>query len=491
MTDKAGPGASAPPKKRTFFKKAAWQKPAAAEGARENEDMFSHSNTYEQIAAEQARQKCEDQRKKEEEQRRLHELHSHSHKRRKSNSQPDAPFPRTDAEWDSYLNDDAPSLSYRLEKLPTPDLSRPIGYETPSPPPPADESLASRYENLTRSQGPLTRNTSGLSTKKPSGMAEMHTPRGSHIDWGSPTDEDSDDIASIVPSRGAPRNTAPASSTLASQRAPPTKPGTIPPKKSLPVRDDDELEEVEDPALVALAAKARARRLKELSDPSAAYRATLSAEGDPVVCVTIFVTSQIPNTKEMMIKIRTDEKLERPRLAWCRSQGFTPEQTSETFFTWKLAKISDYAYVKRLGVRTYHSGGITLDDDDTFYTEDDPPKIHVEAWTEDLWQAAMREKAAERKPWNTVPKPAASPPQPLPQPKKVRLILKARGREDFKIAANADTTFEHLTMAYKKARGVAADASVTLVFDGDRLPVFDTVGASEVEDMDTIEVHIK
>ena len=59
MTDAS---ASAPaPKKRSFFKRAAWQDAEKKEG----EDIFSHSSEFKDIVAEQARRREEDKRKEE------------------------------------------------------------------------------------------------------------------------------------------------------------------------------------------------------------------------------------------------------------------------------------------------------------------------------------------------------------------------------------------------------------------------------------------
>ena len=72
MTD-ATPGATAaPPKKRSFFKKAAWQTQVKPEGEKE-QDIFSHSNEFKDIVAEQAKRKQQEKKVKEEEKKRKHE----------------------------------------------------------------------------------------------------------------------------------------------------------------------------------------------------------------------------------------------------------------------------------------------------------------------------------------------------------------------------------------------------------------------------------
>jgi hypothetical protein len=81
MTDSTGGASAAPPKKRSFFKKAAWQtKPKS-----ESEDIFSHSNEFKDIAAAEARQREEKRRLKEEEKRKITE--TQERKRRKLSSE--------------------------------------------------------------------------------------------------------------------------------------------------------------------------------------------------------------------------------------------------------------------------------------------------------------------------------------------------------------------------------------------------------------------
>ena len=87
MTD-ATTGAPAP-KKRSLFKRAAWQDAAK----KENDDMFSHSNEFKDIIAEENRRKEEAKRKAEEEEKRLQvEKHNKKGKRRKVSAEFDEPI---------------------------------------------------------------------------------------------------------------------------------------------------------------------------------------------------------------------------------------------------------------------------------------------------------------------------------------------------------------------------------------------------------------
>lgn len=81
MTDATDGATAAPPKKRSFFKKAAWQTKPKPEGGIE-QDIFSHSNEFKDIVAEETKRKREQKRLKDEEKKRKEAEH-HERKRRK------------------------------------------------------------------------------------------------------------------------------------------------------------------------------------------------------------------------------------------------------------------------------------------------------------------------------------------------------------------------------------------------------------------------
>lgn len=75
-----------PPKKRSFFKRAAWQDAEKKEG----EDIFSHSNEFKDVVAEQARRK-EEEKKREEEAKVRNQAELRESKRRRVSNETEAP----------------------------------------------------------------------------------------------------------------------------------------------------------------------------------------------------------------------------------------------------------------------------------------------------------------------------------------------------------------------------------------------------------------
>lgn len=255
------------------------------------------------------------------------------------------------------------------------------------------------------------------------------------------------------------------------------------------VLDDVDLEEVQDPDLAAIEARARAR---------AAAKKAAAESGIKAPIAELFIASNIPDTNPLMVKVRIDSTIEKPREAWCSRQGFSTEMTRNVFFTWRKTRIYDSTTIKRLGIKVDDHGNVSLEGDDSIYDQEkNTPKIHVEAWTDALFAQHKREKAAEekakRKAEEQSPEAAqrSLTPEPQPEVKKYRLFLRAKGLEDFKIQVNPDTTFEKLTNAFRSARKIVQTQPLTLMFDGERLSPMDKIEDSELEDMDSIDVLLK
>ncbi|KAJ8114795.1 hypothetical protein OPT61_g3408 [Boeremia exigua] len=252
--------------------------------------------------------------------------------------------------------------------------------------------------------------------------------------------------------------------------------------------DDDGLEEVQDPEIAAIEARARAR---------AAARKAAAANGRKAPVAQLLIDSELPDTSALMVKVRIDTTIEKPREAWCARQNFSPEMTRNVFLTWRGTRLYDSTTVKRLGIKIDDYGNVSLEGDDSIYDENNIPKIHVEAWTEELFAQFKRERAAEAEALRKAAEPSPvveereSTPEAVPEQKKYRLFLKAKGMEDFKIQVRPDTTFEKLTEAFRTSMKIAKTQPITLMFDGDRLSPMDTVEDVELEDMDSIDVILK
>jgi hypothetical protein len=201
--------------------------------------------------------------------------------------------------------------------------------------------------------------------------------------------------------------------------------------------DDDEPEEVLDPALAALAARARARAASKAQTVPVTNGKPAKA---PVA--QLFVKPEIPAAKPLMVKVRIDSTLEQTRNAWCTKQGYSSDMSKSVFFTWKGTRVYDSTTIKRLGIQVDAKGNVSVEGDSNIYDDVNLPKVYVEAWTDELFQKHKKEEAAEA----AARKLAAAPPpvieereltpEPTPKVNKIRLIMKAKGKDDFKLFVN-------------------------------------------------------
>lgn len=307
------------------------------------------------------------------------------------------------------------SLPYAAQEL---GLTLSSGSRSPNTPIPVhadSSSLTARYDSLTKSSSSQT-----LSKPK-------------IIDLG---DSDEDDAADEVYNPPAPRKFTESSISVHIQKpAPPSAPVPSNPLDDFDAEDDD-------PELAAVLASARERaRAREAAAKKPAFITSTSdpstQKKDDGPIVELFVTSEIPNTKPLCIKARANHTLGKIRLAWCGKQGFSDEETKEIFLTWKNLEVVDSTKITRLGIQVDEHGGVTMENAPGLYDENNPPKIHIEAWTEETFEAHKREeaekKAAARK-GEVVEEEVVSEPEPEPEVTKIRLILKAKSKQDFKIA---------------------------------------------------------
>ncbi|KAJ4344725.1 uncharacterized protein N0V89_012469 [Didymosphaeria variabile] len=405
MTDSTN-GAAAPPKKRSFgFKKAAWQTAPKNDA----QDLFSHSNEFQDIVAEEEKRRTE-QKKAEEAQKRKVEKERELKKRKLS------------VERDEGVRARCSPRGHRV--------ARKGRSKTPMSPTRRDSTstLATRYDSLTKSSS----SSVGAANK-----SEV-------IDLDETDDEDD-----------FPHNPSPS-------------PRTIPIHSRQEIRREssEEVEEVDSPHIAALRAQMRAKSAAKSPDSEQIPAVSSSSQtAKPSAIVQLLIISEIPDTKPLMVKIRTTDALAKPKEAW----------------------------IQRLGIRV-DNGFVTVEGDPTIYDDDNLPKIHVDAWTEEIFKARKEADALETaraaEAANSVEE-LDTEPEPEPQTHQIKLVLKAKGMDDFKIKVHAHTEIGHLANAYKNGMKIPQSQPVTLMFDGDRLKPMDTVADADIDDMDVIEVHFK
>ncbi|KAI4935453.1 uncharacterized protein J4E92_002742 [Alternaria infectoria] len=459
MTDT--PASVAPPKKRSLFKRAAWQDAPKKDG----EDMFSHSNEFNDIVAEQARIRAEEKKQAEAARKRKHS-EPRDQKRRRISNDTEEPVP-TKSSSASRERASRTTSKVRSKVSPSP---------APSHPPP--DSLTARYDSLTKSA---------------SSSVSLPQQTSSVIDLG---DSDLDDDSGYV---SKPHNDK-SELDYKPPRSNDKQPIAVRPSKPPPIEikddddDDEEDEEGLDPTIAALQARARARVA------AAKAQAAAASNGDaPKAPITqLFIDPQIPGANPLMVKVRIDSTIEKPRLAWCQKEKFSPETTRNVFFTWKGARLFDSTSIQRLGIKV-ENGNLSVEGDSNIYDDVNLPKIHVEAWTEEIYRQWKRDEAAAAEARKiaaatpAVAKEKTPTPEPEPEPasNRVRLILKAKGKPEFRLTVKQETTVAHIASAYKNSQKIDKSQPITLMFDGERLMPMDTVEECDLDDKCMVEVLFK
>ncbi|CAG5175327.1 uncharacterized protein ALTATR162_LOCUS8049 [Alternaria atra] len=348
MTDKTA--SAAPPKKRSLFKRAAWQDAPKKDG----EDMFSHSNEFSDIVAEQARIRAEEKKKAEAARKRKHS-EPRDQKRRRISNDNEEPIPTKSSSASKERAGRNASKARSITPL------------SPAPSHLPPDSLTARYDSLTKSA---------------SSSISLPQKESNVIDLG---DSDKDDDSGCV---SKPYNDNPAldytSSNSVFKQDVAVRPSKPPP---IEIKDDeDEDDEDLDPAFAALRARARAR--------VAAAKAQANGNAPKAPIAQLFIDPQMPDANPLMVKVRVDTTIGKPRLAWCGKEKFPDQMTRNVFFTWKGTRLYDSTSIQRLGIQVDVNGNVSVEGDSNIYDDINLPKIHVEAWTEEIYKQRKKDDAA-------------------------------------------------------------------------------------------------
>ncbi|MCJ1470106.1 hypothetical protein MMC07_008751 [Pseudocyphellaria aurata] len=216
----------------------------------------------------------------------------------------------------------------------------------------------------------------------------------------------------------------------------------------------------------------------------------------PEAVIQILITSQIENTNPLIVNRRVSQRLKDVRLAWCQRQGFALEFIPTVFLTWRGKRLFDVTTCKSLGIAVDHYGNILLKGQKDVMGEADR-QIHMEAMTDEILE--KQKKAKRRVITDEVEEnveavsAAVTDDSPVEKDKEsqVRIILKAKGFEDFKIIVKPSILISKIVNAFRSEKKVGRDKEVLLFFDGDRLNPQTKVEETELSDMDYVDVYVK
>ncbi|TWU77076.1 hypothetical protein ED733_008058 [Metarhizium rileyi] len=212
--------------------------------------------------------------------------------------------------------------------------------------------------------------------------------------------------------------------------------------------------------------------------------------------IEILVTSVVPGTKPCCFKFLFDKQLRIARNTWLTLQhrkGVLKEVEKEDdiVLTWRRQRVYTFSTLLTLGIRPHASGRVRVDGNDVKGLVDGRTRVHMEAWTLDLFHEMEREEEQRRRREAGELSDEEEAPAAVEEEVKIRVILKARGMADVNLTVRPETTVETLITGFRTQRSIASQKDVGLWFDGDRLEEHVTMAEAEIDDMDTFEVHLR
>lgn len=228
---------------------------------------------------------------------------------------------------------------------------------------------------------------------------------------------------------------------------------------------------------------------------------------DPVI--SILISSQVDGLGAgIIVKRKLSQRFKDVRMAWCDKQliaghrQMTSIEKDRIFLTWRGRRVWDVTTAESLGIRADGRGHVV--DEKGF---DLGGNVHLEAWTQETFDAFQKEKRRERARMemgaaeridldsdDDVPaeeEVIEEAPAPT-QIEKIKIVLKPKEGEAVKLIVKSTTVVATIVNGFKVQRASLCEGkSVELWFEGDRLEEESTVGEADVDDMCTIDVVLK
>ncbi|KAI2623617.1 hypothetical protein GGS26DRAFT_566292 [Hypomontagnella submonticulosa] len=224
-------------------------------------------------------------------------------------------------------------------------------------------------------------------------------------------------------------------------------------------------------------------------------------DDDPVV--QILIHSHLAHIHPLLFRRKLSQKLTVVYQTWIEQQvakhSLVPRATLETmFFTWKGNKVYPHTTLQTLGIKPERDGKLYPSWKDRQEGYDGREKVLFEAWTQELYDEYLEEKEKRRlrdlgELIDDEPEERQEPDQVQnsQEDQKIRVHFKAKDRPAAKATVRSSTTTAQLIKVYRRLAEIPEDKTIELRWDGDVLDPDTTVEEAEIEDMDSLEVHIK
>ncbi|KAI1775635.1 hypothetical protein F4818DRAFT_383895 [Hypoxylon cercidicola] len=247
---------------------------------------------------------------------------------------------------------------------------------------------------------------------------------------------------------------------------------------------------------------ARERAQKDKEEREAREKGAGGVEGDPVV--QILIHSQLENIHTLMFRRKLSQQLAVVYKTWVEQQvakhSLIPRPVLESmFFTWKGNKVYPHTSLRTLGIKPDQNGNLYPSwkkDQEGYHTRD---RVLFEAWTQELYDEYLKEKERQRlrdlgellDDDEPEEEQESEEPENSQEDKKIRVQFKAKNAPAKNATVRSSTTAAQLVKVYRRLADISADMTIELHWDGEVLDPDTTVEEADIEDMDSIEVHVK
>lgn len=167
--------------------------------------------------------------------------------------------------------------------------------------------------------------------------------------------------------------------------------------------------------------------------------------------VELLVHSQIAGTQPLIVVITLTTKLKMIREAWLVRQDLNAQAKSEIFFIWRGKRLFDFTTCKSLGINVNEYGELFIEGVQSSELENG--QVEVEAVTRQIFENLQKSNQSSTRASNSM----SETPRPEPRDEAtIRIVLKARGLEDFLLKVRPVSTFgminrcSHFLILYRR-----------------------------------------
>ncbi|KAK8125763.1 uncharacterized protein PG998_001522 [Apiospora kogelbergensis] len=220
----------------------------------------------------------------------------------------------------------------------------------------------------------------------------------------------------------------------------------------------------------------------------------------PQEVVEIFIESRLDGTSNMRVRVNLFQKMGMVKQSWVGYNQKNKMPTSESilnemFFTWRGNRLYDFTTLASLDIKRNGDGQLYSSRESKRDGFEGWDKVHIEVWTPELFDDYQQDKDRERRRQlgdmvDEEPEPDPEP-EPIAKVASIKIILKSKDNGVQNLTVPMNVEIAKLSLAFRKMKHIPDEREIVLSFDGEALDEESTIDEAGIEDLDSIEVHIK